>query len=140
MNASISGNGSKLDAKTVLRILPFMQVDSFLAMSDVYEEPTSADGGDFGHLRSWLTDKKARDQFVIIIRDIVYIYWNNKNGPPDLVCSRRVCTTFLCCFGKRSLKITFTFKELDRLLCHMVPTRDLPYNLSRSGCSALGWA
>lgn len=42
------------------------------------------------HLRSWLTDPQARDQFVLYRADDVVIFWNKKTEPPEEVHKRIV--------------------------------------------------
>lgn len=109
----------------MLRVIPFSQVEDYLNMPDNYEPPQCEDG-ERGHLRSWLGDKKSRDQFVIMVDDVVYIYWNNKGNPPDIDCSRKVIPIFSClCM----LILNFPL-ELDRILCHVVSAGNLSHNLS----------
>lgn len=40
------------------------------------------------HLRSWLFDPAARDQFAMFRGDKVGVFWNNKKEPPEMVVDR----------------------------------------------------
>lgn len=40
------------------------------------------------HLRSWLADPNARDQFALYRGDKVGVFWNNKTNPPENVVDR----------------------------------------------------
>lgn len=49
------------------------------------------------HLRSWLTDPQARDQFVLYRGDDVSIFWNRKTEPPEEEHKRVVSIIILYC-------------------------------------------
>src|ERR1700761_5062508 len=40
------------------------------------------------HLRSWMADANARDQFALYRGDKVGVFWNNKGNPPENVVDR----------------------------------------------------
>jgi len=40
------------------------------------------------HLRSWLFDPQARDQFVMFRGDNVGVFWNNKRDAPEPIVDR----------------------------------------------------
>ncbi|KAJ1653180.1 Translation initiation factor 3 subunit b [Dispira simplex] len=85
-------NGFKMDKTHILSVHKFTDVERYATMDDEYREPVMAPYEEREHLRSWLLDPKARDQFATMRGDEVSIYWNNKNGKPDLVVNRNKWT------------------------------------------------
>ncbi|KAI8818548.1 eukaryotic translation initiation factor eIF2A-domain-containing protein [Fimicolochytrium jonesii] len=82
------GNGHKLDKNHVLAVNHFDDIGRYTSMNDAYEEPVEQPFVEKEHLKSWLTDPRARDQWVMMKGDDVSIYWNNKGDAPDLDHSR----------------------------------------------------
>ncbi|KAJ3413176.1 Translation initiation factor 3 subunit b [Chytridiales sp. JEL 0842] len=82
------GNGYSLDKKHTLLVNKFDEVPKYANAPEVYTPPTIEEFVEKPHLRSWLIDEKARDQFVIMKGDDVGVYWNNKAEQPDLVHNR----------------------------------------------------
>jgi translation initiation factor 3 subunit B len=87
------GNGHGLDKKHTLLVNKFDEISKFANAPEVYTPPEIEEFQEKPHLRSWLIDDKARDQFVIMKGDDVGVYWNNKGEQPDLVYNRTVRIT-----------------------------------------------
>jgi translation initiation factor 3 subunit B len=79
-----------MDKTHILAVNAFDDIENFLEASDEYEEPQFEEFEPKEHLRSWLSDDRARDQFAILKGESVGIYWNNKNEIPDKVQERTV--------------------------------------------------
>lgn len=58
-------------------------------IDDEYEPPEIPPFKDKDHLRWWLGDQNARDQFVMFRGDNVGVFWNQKKDPPETVVDRR---------------------------------------------------
>lgn len=84
------GNGHKLDKSHVLSMTKFDDVPIFANMNDCYVDPEIEPFEEKEHLRSWLSDPLARDQWAMLRGDEVGIYWNNKSEAPDEAQVRQV--------------------------------------------------
>ncbi|KAJ3332456.1 Translation initiation factor 3 subunit b [Blyttiomyces sp. JEL0837] len=82
------GDGLALDTKHTLSVNLFEDYEKIMKIPDTFVEPVIAPFEEKPHLRSWLIDDKARDQWVLMKGEDVGIYWNNKSEQPDLVHSR----------------------------------------------------
>ncbi|KAI8914800.1 hypothetical protein PhCBS80983_g00802 [Powellomyces hirtus] len=82
------GNGHKLDRAHILAVNRFDDIERYTNTNDQYEEPEEEPFVEKEHLKSWLADPRARDQWVMMKGDEVSIYWNNKGDQPDLDHSR----------------------------------------------------
>ncbi|CAG8445506.1 7837_t:CDS:2 [Ambispora leptoticha] len=77
-----------MDKNHVLAVNRFTDIEKYSQIQDTYVEPEEEKFVEKEHLRSWLTDPQARDQFVLYRGDDVYIYWNRKTEPPEEVHKR----------------------------------------------------
>lgn len=93
-----------MDKTHVLSVYKFDDVEKYTSMKDTYEEPKLEPYKEKEHLKSWLMDPLARDQWVVTQGDDVNIFWNNKTEKPELTHSREVCN-----FGMTS---RYPFKHL----------------------------
>ncbi|KAJ3040110.1 Translation initiation factor 3 subunit b [Rhizophlyctis rosea] len=82
-------NNHKMDSKHTLSVFKFNDIERFASMPDEFVEPEAEPFVEKEHLKSWLADDKARDQWVMMKGDEVSIYWNNKAEQPDLAHSRQ---------------------------------------------------
>lgn len=85
------GDGYKLDKSHILAVHHFDDIEKYAAMDTTFVEPVVEEFTPKEHLKSWLADEKARDQFVMLKGEQVGIYYNNKGEKPDLEYSRNVC-------------------------------------------------
>ncbi|KAI8925430.1 eukaryotic translation initiation factor eIF2A-domain-containing protein [Entophlyctis helioformis] len=76
-------DGYKFDKSHTLAVNKFDAIDSTLQIPDVFEAPAEEEFVPKEHLKSWLTDLRARDQFAMLKGDEVGIYWNNKAEKSD---------------------------------------------------------
>ncbi|KAI8618617.1 eukaryotic translation initiation factor eIF2A-domain-containing protein [Chytriomyces sp. MP71] len=79
----------KFDSKHTLSANAFDDIETFATVPEEYIPPTIEPFQEKPHLRSWLKDELARDQWVVIKGDDTGIYWNNKSEQPDLVHTRK---------------------------------------------------
>ncbi|KAG9292843.1 hypothetical protein G9A89_016205 [Geosiphon pyriformis] len=77
-----------VDKKHILGVNRFTDIEKYSQIQEVYVEPEEEKFVEKEHLRSWLTDPQARDQFVVYRGDDVYIYWNRKTEPSEEVHKR----------------------------------------------------
>ncbi|KAJ1554947.1 Translation initiation factor 3 subunit b, partial [Nowakowskiella sp. JEL0078] len=82
------GNGHKMDKVHILAVNMFDDIELFTNVDDEFVEPETETFVEKEHLKGWLTDEKARDQFVIMRGNDTGIYWNNKTEPPQLAHKR----------------------------------------------------
>jgi translation initiation factor 3 subunit B len=83
--AILLGNGYKLDKSHILSIIPFSDVENYAEVEDEYVEPVIEKFEPKEHLKYWLGDERARDQYALIKSNDVGIYWNSKSDLPELV-------------------------------------------------------
>ncbi|PLN78727.1 eukaryotic translation initiation factor 3 subunit EifCb [Aspergillus taichungensis] len=57
-------------------------------VEEEYKPPTVEAFKEKEHLRSWMGDVHARDQFALYRGDKVGVFWNNKSNPPENVVDR----------------------------------------------------
>lgn len=84
-------HGVPLDKKHTLSVNKLMDIDRYGREGRVEEEykpPTIEPFQEKEHLRSWLSDPNARDQFALFRGDKVGVFWNNKTNPPENVVDR----------------------------------------------------
>ncbi|KAI9026102.1 eukaryotic translation initiation factor eIF2A-domain-containing protein [Hyaloraphidium curvatum] len=62
----------------VLSVMHFKDVEKFAHMSDEYKEPAEEPFVAKEHLKSWLMDPRARDQFAVMRGEETAIFWNSK--------------------------------------------------------------
>jgi translation initiation factor 3 subunit B len=58
-------------------------------VDDEYVSPEVPAFTEHEHLRSWLGDPNARDQFVMFRGDNVGVFWNNRKDPPESIVDRK---------------------------------------------------
>ncbi|KAF1815554.1 translation initiation factor eIF-3b [Eremomyces bilateralis CBS 781.70] len=84
-------NGTPLDKKHTIAINKLTDIDRYGREGRVEEEyvpPTIEDFQEREHLRWWLSDPDARDQFVMFRGDNVGVFWNEKDDPPEVIVDR----------------------------------------------------
>lgn len=84
-------NGTPLDKKHTLAVNKLTDIDRYGREGRVDEEYTPPKIEPFQekeHLRSWLGDPNARDQFAMFRGDKVGVFWNMKGNPPENVVDR----------------------------------------------------
>ena len=85
-------NNTALDKKHTLKVNKLTDIEKYGRegrIDDEYQPPESQAFQDKPHLRSWLGDPDARDQFVMFRGDNVGVYWNQKKDTPDEVVDRK---------------------------------------------------
>lgn len=83
-------NGHRMDKSHVLEAHPFEDVTKYEDVPDEFDPPPQDEYVEKEHLRSWLSDAKARDQFITIVGDDVAVWWNRKSEAPELIHHRQV--------------------------------------------------
>lgn len=81
-----------LDKKHTLAVNKLTDIEKYGRegkIDDDYVAPEIADFTEKEHLRWWLADPNARDQFVMFRGDNVGVYWNNKKDPPETIVDRK---------------------------------------------------
>eukprot|EP00842_Homolaphlyctis_polyrhiza_P003378 jgi/Hompol1/4040/HPOL_003462-RA len=81
-------NGYKLDKTHTLMLTKFDNIESYTKIPDEFVAPAAEEFVPKEHLKSWLTDRRARDQWVMFKGNEVGVYWNNKSEKPDLATLR----------------------------------------------------
>lgn len=61
-------------------------------IDEVYHAPEPEPYVERDHLKSWLKDEHARDQFILFRGDNVGVFWNKKKDPPEQVVDRTLWT------------------------------------------------
>ncbi|KAJ6011603.1 Eukaryotic translation initiation factor 3 subunit B [Penicillium sp. IBT 35674x] len=84
-------HGVPLDKKHTLSVNKLMDIERYGRegrIEDEYVEPQVEAFKEKEHLRSWMGDSNARDQFALYRNDKVGVFWNNKSNPPENVVDR----------------------------------------------------
>ncbi|CAO3684189.1 unnamed protein product [Umbelopsis ramanniana] len=81
-------DGHCMDKSHILAVNQLTDVEKYTALNDEYVEPEQEEFVQKEHLRSWLTDSQARDQWVMYRADDVSIFWNRKTETPEHEYSR----------------------------------------------------
>ncbi|KAL4763487.1 translation initiation factor eIF3 core subunit b [Aspergillus foveolatus] len=84
-------HGTPLDKKHTLLVNKLMDIERYGRegrIDEEYKPPTIEPFTEKEHLRSWLGDPNARDQFALYRGDKVGVFWNNKSNPPENVVDR----------------------------------------------------
>lgn len=76
-------NGHKLDKHHVLKVNMFNDIDKFLNIPDVFEEPTKSEYVDRGNLRDWLQNSDCLDQYSLLYEGgaVTSIFLNSQPEP-----------------------------------------------------------
>jgi translation initiation factor 3 subunit B len=83
-------DGHKMSKAHQLSVNKFTDVEKYTKMNDKYVEPVIEEFAPKEHIKSWLADEQARDQFVMYRGDDVSIFWNRKSEDPEHVHTRQV--------------------------------------------------
>lgn len=84
-------HGVPLDKKHTLSVNKLMDIDRYGRegrIEEEYKPPTVEPFKEKEHLRSWLGDASARDQFALFRGEKVGVFWNNKGNEPENVVDR----------------------------------------------------
>ncbi|RVX66053.1 Eukaryotic translation initiation factor 3 subunit B [Exophiala mesophila] len=84
-------HGTALDKKHTLAVNKLTDIEKFGRegrIDEEYSPPQVAPFTEQDHLRSWLFDPAARDQFVMFRGDNVGVFWHNKKDNPEPVVDR----------------------------------------------------
>ncbi|KAI8979412.1 eukaryotic translation initiation factor eIF2A-domain-containing protein [Mycotypha africana] len=101
-------DGHKLSKTVTLSVNKFTDVEKYTDMNEQYVEPEIEPYTPKEHLKSYLMDPQARDQFVMYKGDDVSIFWNRKTESPEHVYSRTNWTeTYVQWSPKGSYLATF---------------------------------
>ncbi|KAI8339083.1 WD40-repeat-containing domain protein [Chlamydoabsidia padenii] len=82
-------DGHKMSKAHQLSVNKFTDVEKYTKMNDDYVEPVIEEFTPKEHIKSWLADEQARDQFVMYRGDDVSIFWNRKSEDPEHVHTRQ---------------------------------------------------
>lgn len=84
-NAAVANtNGFKLSASNIFKVYPFGELDAVMDTPDQYFPLPEEEYVPKTDLRSWLTDKTGRDQFVLRHDTETEVFWHEKLGDPTL--------------------------------------------------------
>lgn len=92
MAATKQLHGIPLDKRHILAVNKLTDIERYGRegrIDETYEPPTIEPFTDREHLRWWLGDPNARDQFVMFRGDNVGVFWNNKKDPPESIVDRK---------------------------------------------------
>lgn len=84
-------NGVAFDSAHTLSVNKLMDIERYSGegrVDEQYKPPAEEPYKDKEHLRSWMGDANARDQFALYRNDKVGVFWNNKTNPPENVVDR----------------------------------------------------
>ena len=84
-------HGTALDKRHTLAVNKLTDIDRYGRegrIDEEYNEPHIDDFEEKEHLKSWLGDPTARDQFVMFRGDKVGVFWNQKKGQPEQIVDR----------------------------------------------------
>ncbi|EER36895.1 eukaryotic translation initiation factor 3 [Histoplasma capsulatum H143] len=84
-------HGTPLDKKHTLAVNKLTDIDRYGRegrVDEEYKPPTIEPFQEKEHLRSWLGDPNARDQFAMFRGDKVGVFWNMKKDPPENIVDR----------------------------------------------------
>ncbi|KAJ3120645.1 Translation initiation factor 3 subunit b [Nowakowskiella sp. JEL0407] len=84
-----SCNGFKIDKNHTLVINKFSDVEFYTNMDDEFVEPVIKEFVEKEHLKGWLMDDMARDQWAIMRGNETGIYWNMKSENMELAHKRQ---------------------------------------------------
>lgn len=85
-------HGVAIDKRHTFNVNKLTDIDRYGRegrIDDEYQPPAIEPFTDKEHLRSWLGDPNARDQFAMFRGDNVGVFWNNKKDDPEPVVDRK---------------------------------------------------
>ena len=85
-------HGTPLDKKHTLAVNKLTDIDRYGRegrVDDNYHPPADEPFQPREHVRSWLGDKKGRDQFALYKGETVSVCWNQKTEAPETIIERR---------------------------------------------------
>ncbi|KAK4936256.1 Translation initiation factor 3 subunit b [Elasticomyces elasticus] len=85
-------HGVALDKKHTLAVNKLTDIEKYGRegrIDEEYTQPEIEPFSDREHLRWWLFDPAARDQFAMFRGDNVGVYWHNKKEPPEPIVDRK---------------------------------------------------
>ncbi|KAK5050948.1 Translation initiation factor 3 subunit b [Exophiala bonariae] len=85
-------HGTALDKKHTLAVNKLTDIEKYGRegrIDEQYVAPEIEPFADKEHLRSWLFDPSARDQFAMFRGDNVGVFWNNKRDNPEPIVDRK---------------------------------------------------
>ncbi|KAK6344021.1 Translation initiation factor 3 subunit b [Orbilia brochopaga] len=88
-------NGLQLDKKHTIAVNKLTDIERYGREGRIDEQYTAPEPEPFveqEHLRSWLGDERARDQFVLFKSDTVGVYFNNMKEAPEMTVERQFWT------------------------------------------------
>ncbi|RVD81063.1 uncharacterized protein DFL_008941 [Arthrobotrys flagrans] len=88
-------NGLALDKRHTLAVNKLTDIERYGRegrIDENYVEPEPEPFVEQEHLRSWIGDVRARDQFVLFRADTVGVYFNNKKDSPEMTVERQFWT------------------------------------------------
>lgn len=81
-------DGHRLDKKHVFQVTSFSEIETIADLPEEHVVPETEEFVPREHLKSWLSDSRARDQYVVLKGNDVAVCWNNSKELPDEVTSR----------------------------------------------------
>ncbi|OMJ17819.1 Eukaryotic translation initiation factor 3 subunit B [Smittium culicis] len=82
-------NGYKLDKTHILNVNSFMDVEKYSKASDTYVEPPNTEFVPMDHMKYWLLDEQARDQFCMQHDQDLSTNWNNRGTSVENIVTRK---------------------------------------------------
>ena len=111
-------NETALDKKHTMFVNKLTDIEKYGRegrIDDEYEPPEDQPFQDKPHLRSWLGDPNARDQFVMFRGDRVGVFWNQKKEQPESVVDRTHWTQLFVQWSQYTSKV-FRYGEVPVLI------------------------
>src|SRR4051794_36500225 len=84
-------NGLALDKRHTIAVNKLTDIERYGRegrIDETYVEPKPEPFQEQEHLRSWLADPNARDQFIMFRNESVGVFWNRKSEPPEVAVDR----------------------------------------------------
>ncbi|CAN6204897.1 unnamed protein product [Urochloa humidicola] len=130
------GNGRKLDKSHILVVNIFDDFERYMKVPDEWTPAETKPYTPIENLRKWLTDEKARDQFVMCAGMYTEVYWNNaKQLTSELVYQHKCWTdsfiewsplgTYLATLHRQGSQVWGGEDKFERLMCFHHPQVEL---------------
>ncbi|ORX71228.1 translation initiation factor eIF-3b [Linderina pennispora] len=139
-NAIRNLSGFKLDKTHVLVVNPFMDIEKYSEVDEKYQDPPEEPFVEKEHLKSWLGDEFARDEFAMYADQDLSVLWNEKTQPAEKIISRSNWTetyvqwsplgSYMCTFHRQGLVLWGgpSWKKLMRFVHLSVKLADFSPN------------